>query len=419
METLSMSQRERGRLDVMRRLERGELTIVAAAELMGVTMRQARRVRQAYVARGDVGLVHGLRGRPSNHGVDQKRFEEAMALYDRDYADYGPTLAAETMGEEHQVHVSPSTLRRWLIESGRWEVRRRRGTARKRRARKAYAGQMVQMDGSEHDWLEGRGPRMVLMVMIDDATSTVYARFYDAETTAAAFDVFWRYVERFGVPVSLYVDKDSIYRTTRSASVDEQLAATPPKTQFGRAMDELAVEIILANSPQAKGRVERFNRVAQDRLVKALRRKGITTMSGANDLLATGMLDRLNELVQVEPAEPTNVHRPLDSGLDLALVLGWRESRTVRNDWAISWRNRHFQLTQPDQSLALAGAKVMVHELLDGSLRILYRGRELPWEELPDRPAKAAKTATPVSPRQPTVPAADHPWRQRMLPVKS
>jgi hypothetical protein len=414
-----MSQRERTRLDVMRRVDRGELTLAAAAQLMGVSARQAKRVRQAYVERGDAGLVHGLRGRPSNHGLDQKRLGEAMALYDKEYSDYGPTLAAETMREEHEVSVSPSSMRRWLIDSGRWQVRRRRAKARKWRPRKAFRGEMVQMDGSDHDWLEGRGPRMVLMVMIDDAASAVYARFYEAETTAAAFDVFRRYAERFGLPKSLYVDKDSIYRTTRSASVDEQVAATPPKTQFGRAMEDLAVEIILANSPQAKGRVERFNRVAQDRLVKALRRKGITTMAGANDLLDAGFLDRLNDLVQVEPAEPADLHRRLEAGVDLALVLGWREPRTVRNDWTIGWRNRHFQLVCEEQSLARAGAKVMVHELLDGTIRIQYRGRELAWEELPARPAKVTKPAIPVMARQPTVPAANHPWRRRMLPVRS
>jgi transposase-like protein len=399
-------------------MDRGELSVGAAAQLMGVGDRQAKRIRQAYIERGDSGLVHGLRGKPSNHAMNGERFKKAMDLYDQKYNDYGPVLAAATMTEEDKVQVAPGTLRRWLIDSGRWSVRRRRAKPRRWRERKEYFGQMVQMDGSDHDWLEGRGPRMVLMVMIDDATSTVFARFYGAETTAAAFDVFRRYVERFGVPMSLYVDKDSIYRTTRSASVDEQLAASAPKTQFGLAMDDLDVEIILANSPQAKGRVERFNRVAQDRLVKALRRKGITTIAGANDLLAAGYMDRLNDLVQVEAAKPEDLHRRLEADVDLALVLSWRESRTVRNDWTIAWRNRHYQLACDEQALALAGEKVKVHELLDGTIRIQYRGRELKWVALPARPVKVAKVTVPTMPRQLTNPAADHPWRGRMLPVR-
>ena len=273
METISMSQRERHRLEAFARVGRGEITLVKAAELLGLSYRQAKRCFGRYQAEGDRGLVHRLRGRSSNRQVDAKWKHRVLAVYEKKYPDYGPTLAAECMQEDDGPEVAVEKLRQWLLSAGLWRKQRRSRPYRQRRPRREYFGEMVQMDGSHHDWFEGRRGKAVLMVMIDDATSEVFAWFSEQETTIAAMEVFRGYVERYGVPRALYVDRDSIYRPDREATLAENLAGKEPTTQFGRAMEELDVKLILAHSPQAKGRVERVNGTLQDRLVKALRRE--------------------------------------------------------------------------------------------------------------------------------------------------
>ena len=255
-----MSSKERIALDAMGRVKRKELSVVAAAELMGLSVRQARRVWKRFKAQGDQGLVHKLRGRTSNRRLSQEVRQRAVKLHQEKYADFGPTLACEKLAEEG-LALSPNTLTAVLKERGLWQRKRRRGKHRRRRERRSCLGSLVQMDGSHHDWFEGRCGKCVLMVLIDDATSQTYARFYPAETSEAAFDVFGRWVQKRGLPRSLYVDRHSIYR-------DEDHPQRP--TQFGRAMKDLGVELILAHSPQAKGRVERRNALFQDRLVKEM-----------------------------------------------------------------------------------------------------------------------------------------------------
>src|SRR5579859_5948200 len=249
MDELRMSLVERIRLDALKRVKRQELSVVAAAELMELSLRQARRLWKRFKVQGDAGLVHRLRGRSSNRRLDQATGLRAVKLHQEKYADFGPTLACEKLAEQG-IALCPNTLTALLKERGLWQRKRRRGRHRKRRERRSSFGSLLQMDGSHHDWYEGRGPRCVLMVLIDDATSQTYARFYEAETGEAAFDVFGRWVQKRGLPRSLYVDRHSIYR-------DEDHPQRP--TQFGRAMKELGVELILAHSPQAKGRVERRN----------------------------------------------------------------------------------------------------------------------------------------------------------------
>ena len=257
-----MSSKERIRLEALCRVKRKELKVIEAAELMGLSVRQARRVWKRYRLESDAGLVHRLRGRVSNRRLDSELSQRIVKLHQERYADFGPTLACEKLACEHELTVSPNTLSRLLKERGLWQRRRRRGKHRKRRERRSCFGSMVQMDGSHHDWFEGRGPKCVLMVIIDDATNRTYARFYSAETTEAAFDVFGRWIKRQGIPRSVYVDRHSIYRDEDHA--DKPVKAEPPLTQFGRAMKELSVELICAHSPQAKGRVERRNAVFQD-----------------------------------------------------------------------------------------------------------------------------------------------------------
>src|SRR5262249_12256201 len=300
MEAFLMSRRERQRLEVLGRVKRGEITLAKASELVGLSYRQVKRVYARYRQEGDRGLVHRLRGRRSNRRRDEVK-ERALELYRTQYGDFGPTLATEYLAREEGVGVSVETLRQWLLAAGLWQRRRRHRRRRCRRPRKEHCGELVQMDGSHHDWFEGRRPWAVLMVLIDDATGRIYARFFEAETTQAALESFARYTQRYGLPRALYVDRDSIYRTDREATRSEALAGQEPRTQFGRAMAELEVAVILAGSPQAKGRVERSNGTLQDRLVKALRRRGISDLESANAFLEEEFLAEFNARFTVKP----------------------------------------------------------------------------------------------------------------------
>jgi transposase len=274
-----MSPKERRRLELLARVRDEELSLVAVAELLPLSYRQCKRLWRRYQEEGDAGLVHRLRGRPSSRRIADATHHRILELYRTQYEGFGPTLAAEKLAQRNGQHLDAETLRRWLITDGQWQRRRRHRRHRQRRERKPHCGELIQIDGSEHDWFEGRGPRAVLMVMIDDATNRTYARFYEAENTRAAFDLFGRYYDRYGLPQALYADLDSIYRVNPPEAT---AGLQPPLTQFGRAMNQLSVRIIPAYSPQAKGRVERRHGVFQDRLVKELRLAGLQTIAAAN-----------------------------------------------------------------------------------------------------------------------------------------
>ena len=416
MEALRMSVKERRRLEVVSRVRDGEITLVKAAELMGLCYRQARRVYGRYRANGDEGLVHRLRGRPSNRGRDPAERRAVLKIYQGRYGDFGPTLAAEYLERERGLGVDHETLRRWLLAEGFWTKRRRRSRHRTRRPRREHRGELVQMDGSHHDWFEGRRGKAVLMVMVDDATNRTYARFFEAETTRAAFEVFWAYAERHGLPRALYVDRDSIFRSDRQARVDEELRGSGPETQFGRAMRVLGVEVKKAQSPQAKGRVERRNGVFQDRLVKAMRLEDISTLREANAYLEGVFLADMNERFTVKATEEADLHRPVPAGLDLGELLCFEEPRVVRRDWTVRWRNRWFQLDRPNQGLGLVGRKITVREKLDGEIKLCREGRELTCHELVEEPRPAqpeTQNATKKTSAKPRWrPPADHPWRR-------
>ena len=419
METLRMSRRERKRLELLSRVGRSELTLAKAAELLGLSYRQAKRVYRRYREEQDAGLVHRLRGRVSNRRMQVVEREAVLKLYRERYADFGPTLAVEYLVREDGQKLSVSTLRRWLMSAGLWKPQKAGSVHRRWRARKEHVGEMLQMDGSHHDWFEGRRGWAVLMVMIDDATNRTYGRFFEEETTTAAMTTFQRYVERSGLPRSLYVDRAGIYEPTREATVDEELAETGPLTQFGRAMQELEVELICAHSPQAKGRVERRHAVFQDRLVKAMRLARLNDLDVANQFLEETFLPDMNARFTVEPKHRADLHRRVAKGVQLADVLSFQEARVVQSDWTVQWRCRHFQLTEANQCLALVRQKVLVCEHLNGTVHLKYRGRELPFEELADRPPRAAAASQGPTGlgRVGTRPAADHPWRGRSTPA--
>jgi hypothetical protein len=413
MGVIPMSQKERERLELFAQVRKQTLNLVEVAALLPLSYRQCKRVWKRYQAEGDRGLVHRLRGRPSTHRKPDKDRRQALALVREHYADFGPTLAAEMLAKHHALALDSETLRRWLIADGHWQRHRRRSPHRQRRERKAHAGELVQIDGSHHDWFEERGPQCVLMVMIDDATNRTYARFYEAEDTRAAFDVFGRYHDRYGLPQALYPDQDSIYQV----NMVECAAGTPrPLTQFGRAMQTLGVRVQCAHSPQAKGRVERRHQVFQDRLVKELRLAGINTLAAANDYLEKHFLPDLNARVIVTAASATDLHRKLPRGLRLEEALCWEETRVVARDWTLSWQGRSYQIDKRHAALSLVGRRVVVRELMDGRRQILHRGVKLTWREL------AAPPVAPLAQDEPALklvvtavvrkPATDHPWRR-------
>ncbi len=321
---------------------------------------------------------------------------------------------AEQLLKEKLV-VDHETLRRWRLAEGKHTVRRRKQKHRQWRERKPSFGAMVQLDGSHHDWLEGRGPKCVLMVMVDDATNQMRARFFEEETTRASYDVVEGWVRKHGLMGSLYVDRDSIYRCEGVASIAEQLAGKQPQTQFGRAMEGLGVDLILANSPQAKGRVERMNGVLQDRLVKEMRLAGLSDIESANRFLDSKYLRQFNRQFARAAASPVDLHREVPRNLNE--VLSWEQERVVQGDWTVACAGKRYQLDREHEALSLVRRKVIVRTLRNGRVQLVYRAKQLKWRSLPaeaerkTRPEKVNQPK-PVKTKMEKVPAASHPWRR-------
>ena len=404
-----MSQKERTRLGIMKQVKGQLLSLAAAGKLLRLSYRQAKRVWRRYQDKGDKGLTHRGRGRVGNRRKAAKLRKRILARYQERYPDFGPTLAAEHLSREG-LTVDHETLRQWLLAKGWWTIKRRRQKHRQWRERKACFGELVQMDGSHHDWFEGRRERAVLMVMIDDATNRTYAQFSEQETTRAAYDTFEGYVRRHKLPLGLYVDRDSIYRTDREPTVAEQLAGQEPLTQFGRAMKGLGVAIDLASSPQAKGRVERRNGLLQDRLVKELRLAGISDLERANRFLEGTFLPELNRRFWVKPAQEADAHRAAPR--NLAELLNWEEERVVQRDWTVAWEGRWFQIESGHEALCLAGRSVIVRQLRDGTVHLVRAGQKLKCRELAQRPVRSCRPKPPGRGTLQAKPKEGHPWRQ-------
>jgi len=408
METLRMSRAERVRMSIVSKVVSKGLAIVAAAELMGVSYRQAKRIVGRYRKDGDAGLVHRGRGKQSGRTKPVALKDEVLKVFAERYRDFGPTLAAEKLAGEGLV-VDHETLRRWVLKAGMWEAKRKRAVHRQWRARKANFGAMVQLDGSHHDWMEGRREWCVLMVMVDDATNWTEARFFEEETTAASYDLMEVWITAHGMPQSLYVDRDSIYRCERAASVEEEVAGTEPKTQFGRAMEELGVELILANSPQAKGRVERRHGLLQDRLVKEMRLAGIVDLEAANRFLKEKFLPSLNQRFVVEAANGVDVHGPRRR--DLGEVLSWEVERVVQRDWTVAWEGRWFQV-EKEAGGVRSRSRIVVRKLKGGEVQLVHQGRRLKWRELPHRPEREKEEPRKVGRTRLARPSERHAWRK-------
>ncbi len=374
-----MNRKERERLVIFNQIKVKAMDRRRGAEVLGLSLRQMHRSYVRWCLEGDAGLLHRSRGRTSARRWDPSQKDRALALYREHYRGFGPTLWSEKLGKLHGIWVSHDTACRWLKGAGLLENGRRGRRCRRRRERKERFGQMVQMDGSPHGWFEGRGPRCVLMTVIDDATGRRRGRFFEAETLVGAMETFGLWCECFGVPESLYVDRHGIYRSERDSTAEELAAGKRPVTQFGRAMGELNVRLILARSPQAKGRVERSNGVMQDRLVKEMRLAGICGVEQANQWLdESGFWESIDEMFAVEAAEAVDAHRPLVTCL--ADVLCVKEKRSVGLDGCVQWEGRILQLEAPTR---LRGVEVW--QRLDGGVEILGGGKRLAW-----RPINAA-----------------------------
>ena len=390
-----MNRKERERLVVFNKVKSLELSREEAGEVLGLSLRQIQRLYPRFLLQGDSGLVHGSRGRRSPREIGEAERVKALELYRTVYRGFGPTLFAEKLGERDGIWVSHDTARRWLQREGLLERGRRGRRSRRRRERKERFGEMVQMDGSSHAWFGGVGRdglagtegngRCVLMTVIDDATGRRRGHFYPGESLFAAMDMFGRWCARFGVPSSLYVDRHGNYRADRAATTAELLAGEKPVTQFGRAMKELGVKLILARSPQAKGRVERSNGVMQDRLVKELALAGIEGMDQANAWLETSrFFEKIDEKFALEAVDAVDAHRPLVLALPEVLCL--KEVRTVGLDGCVQWDGRVLQLEDP-RSLR----SVEIWERFDGMLTVLGDGRRLSWKEIDPAARRAAR----------------------------
>jgi transposase len=420
-----MSKRELGRVEVLARVRSGELRVVDASALLRVSYRQAKRLWKRYGEEGAAGLKHRSAGRWSNRAHPEKFRRQVLGLVREKYGGpvgerFGPTLAAEHLAAEDGLAVDAETLRRWMLAEGLWSRERRRRRHRRRRERKEHFGALVQMDGSFHRWLEERGPGGCLMDLVDDATNTTLARLGEEETIWAAAGALRAWVERYGVPQALYVDWKNLYQ--RGATAQERLRGEEPITQFGRMCAKLGIEVMAASSPQAKGRVERTHGTHQDRLVKKLRRKKIASHAEANAYLESAYLPEHNRRFGRAAARPEDYHRRAPRAAELDKLFRLESERVISDDWVVRYDNRFFQLAPQSRHYAPARAKVVVCEWTDGRVDVEYRGRAVPWREIPaptrpsipeaKPPIERATMLTPPMAKRKWVPPPDHPWRQ-------
>jgi transposase len=409
---LLMNAKERLRLRVLGEVSAGSMSLAEAALKLGLSYRQMRRVRRRHEQDGDAGLVHRLRGKQSNRKSDVAVRAKVLGLCQERFAGFGPTLVSEYLLElDEPLSLSHDTVRRWQLEAGLLPKERRRGKHRRRRERRSRCGDLVQMDGSWHDWFEGRGAWCCLMVMIDDATGNVFARFYERETLEAAFDVFGQYAAAKGLPGGLYVDRAGIYRSDAEPTLEQELAGERPLTHFGRAMKTLEVELILANSPQAKGRVERVNGTLQDRLVKAMRLARISDIASANGFLDKSFLASFNPRFAIAAADAADAHRAV--AVELNDVLCAYHERKVGRDWCVQWQGTLLQIDAQHQALNLPGKSVTVRDRPDRPIQLVWQQQSLLWEAVSARP-KRQKPKPKIVNNKRWTPPAKHPWKAGM-----
>jgi transposase len=411
---LEMSAKELTRLEVMQRISRKQMSQTEAGRLLSLSVRQIKRLLKAYRQNGATGLVSKHRGRKGNNRLSEEVKKRALNLLKTKYQGFGPTLAHEKLVEKEKLQLSDESVRKLMIEEDLWKPRKaKQGVVHQLRERRACFGELVQIDGSPHDWFEGRAPVCVLLVFIDDATGKlVQLRFVESESFFSYCQAAEDYFKRYGKPVAFYSDKNSIFRVNVSS-----VGTQPDLTQFGRAMQDLDIEIICANSPQAKGRVERGIQTLQDRLPKELRLQGIANMTDGNAYLPQFMQD-FNQRFAVEPRSSVNAHRPLTPKDDLARILSWQETRSLSKNLTLQFYKIIYQIQSKRPSYALRNAQVTVCLNANEEISILYNGKSLPFTIF-NQQAKQAEIVSAKhldqalhKQRLPTIPAPDHPWRR-------
>jgi transposase len=405
-----MTQAERDRLVALKKAKKKLITQKEAAEELGITERHVRRLLRELKRRGDKVVAHGLRGLPSNRKISGDTEQEAVEILSRPvYRGFGPTLAAEYLAKKHDIEVSRETVRQWMTGAKLWRPRKQHiEKIHEWRPRRSRFGELVQWDTSDHDWLEGRGEEILLINMIDDATSRWFARFVSSDSTVENMNLLERYVKEHGRPLAYYTDKAALFQTAVKTKRDESRAGKDrvelPPTQIGRALQELGITWIPAHSPQAKGRVERGFLTAQDRLVKEMRVAEVTTLEQANHYLETEFLPWVNATLAVAPAHADDAHRPLEKQHNLAAILSHVESRQVNNDYTIQLDTKIYQIARQDVCTGLRKADVRVEKRRDGSVAVRFRDRYLSVTQCAQRlkvtSAKPAKTKPKTKPVQ-------------------
>lgn len=418
-----MTQAERDRLVSLKKAKKKLITQKEAAEELGITERHVRRLLHQLKKRGDQAVVHALRGLPSNRKIGENERSRAVQILSQEvYRGFGPTLATEYLNDKHGMEVGRETVRQWMIAAKLWRAQRQEvEKVHQWRPRRSRFGDLVQWDTSIHAWLEGRGEEMVLINMIDDATSRWLARFVGGDSTLENLNVLERYLKERGRPLAFYTDKAAIFQTAEKTKRGESAAAKDrtelPPTQIGRALQELGIAWIPAHSPQAKGRVERGFSTAQDRLVKGMRVAGLTTMEQANHYLETEFLPWCNATIAVEPASADDAHRPLEKQHDLAAILSHVETRQVNNNYTIQFDAKVYQIARTSICTGLRGAVVRVEKRRDGSLAVRFRDRYLSISPCDQQPK--VTPAKPVPNRSKTQPAKKSEWNKNFNLKKS
>jgi hypothetical protein len=405
-EQLTMSNKDIDRLKTLHSVMNNKLTWNQAADQLSLSKRHIGRLLVRVKSEGNKGIIHKLCGKLSNNCIDQQLIDTAIDLVKTKYPDFGPSFANEKLFELHEIDISTSTLRKAMIKADIWHPHKQKAKHRQWRQRRPCVGELVQLDGSEHDWFEGRGQRCALIVFIDDATSRIlHAEFVSVENTFNLMSTTKKYLLKHGRPIALYVDKDGIYKVNRQASIEEQLKDEQPFTQYSRAMDELGIEMIFAYSPQAKGRVERSFGTHQDRLVKELRLAGISNINAANKFLQNVYIPNHNARFAVAPANTFNAHRVLLKAHNLDEILSVQLIRTLANDFTLRYNNKYLQLLKDQKICLRPKSKILIQSRLDGSLHLKFKGIALNYKSLTNRPyipflkarpsaAKAPKTAS-------------------------
>jgi transposase len=418
---ITMTEREKERYNTILHLIQGEIVASMASKQLNLSVRQVQRVKKAVQKDGIQGIIHKNRGKPSNRRLDENVKNQVLRLIKKHYADFGPTLTSEKLLERHDVALSISCVRNLMTDAGRWKPKRRKAAREYRswRPRKEQCGEMEQFDGSYHKWFEDRAPECCLLASIDDATGKPTRLEFSTNESVQSVFTFWDgYIQAWGKPVSIYLDKYSTYKINHPSAVDNSELLT----QFQRAMRELDIRVISAHSPQAKGRIERLFDTLQDRLVKELRLRNISTPEAANIFLREEYIPAFNKKFSVVPAKAGNLHRPLSTTLtqQLPAILAVQSVRVVNNDFTIQFKNTWLQLNETQPTTVYKKDRVIIEQRLDGSVCIRLKGKYLYYTVLPQRPMKAHRIeSVPLAAltiQKPTwKPPATHPWRQRIL----